>query len=43
MSVYFDIPVAFTINEKGTKNVKIRTTGYKKQPTVVMLCCTTDE
>lgn len=40
--VYFDMPVAYTVNEKGAKEVKVRSAGYEKQRTTVMLCCTAD-
>lgn len=40
--VYFDMPVAYTVNEKGTKEVKMRSAGYEKQRATVMLCCTAD-
>lgn len=40
--VFFDMPMAYTVNKKGAKEVKLRTTGYEKQRTTVMLCCTAD-
>lgn len=41
--VYCDVSVVFTVNEKGAKEVKLRTAGYEKQQTRVMLWCTADE
>uniref|UniRef100_A0A224YXZ2 Pogo ele1 orf1-h 1e-40-j 4 n=1 Tax=Rhipicephalus zambeziensis TaxID=60191 RepID=A0A224YXZ2_9ACAR len=40
--VYFDMPVAYTVSEKGAKEVKVRSAGYEKQRATVMLCCTAD-
>lgn len=41
-AVYFDMPVAYTVNEKSAKEVKVRSAGYEKQRATVMLCCTAD-
>ncbi|KAK8772200.1 hypothetical protein V5799_024557 [Amblyomma americanum] len=40
--VYFDMPVAYTVNEKGAKQAKVRTAGYEKQCLTMMLCCMAD-
>lgn len=40
--VYFDMPVAHTISDNGTKEVKVCSAGYEKQCATVMLCCTAD-
>lgn len=40
--VWFDMPVACTVNEKGAKEVKVRSAGYEKQRMTVMLACTAD-
>lgn len=34
--------MAYTVNKKGAKEVKLRTAGYEKQRATVMLCCTAD-
>lgn len=40
--VFFDMPRAYTVNEVGAREVKVRTTGYEKQRVTVMLCITAD-
>lgn len=40
--VYFDMPMAYTVAEKGSKEVRLRTAGYEKARSTVMLCCTAD-
>lgn len=42
VTVFFGMPMAWTVNKKGTKEVKLRTVGYEKQRMTVMLCCTAD-
>ncbi|KAL1427019.1 hypothetical protein MTO96_017767 [Rhipicephalus appendiculatus] len=37
------MPAAYTVSEKGAKEVKVRSAGYEKQRATVMLCCTADE
>lgn len=39
--VYFDMPVAYTVNEKGAKEMKVRIAGYEKQQTT-LTCCAAD-
>lgn len=36
-----DMPVAYIVNGKGVKQVKVKTAGNKKQCTTVM-CCMAD-
>jgi hypothetical protein len=40
--VYFEMPRDYTVDAKGAKEVKIRSTGYEKQCVTVMLCITAD-
>lgn len=40
--VWFDMPRNYTIAEKGTKEVPIKTSGYEKQRVTVMLAITAD-
>lgn len=40
--VYFDMPRNYTVNVKGAKEVKLRSTGYEKHRITVMLCVTAD-
>lgn len=39
ITVFFDMLMAYTVNRKNAKKVKLRTTGDGKQRTTVMLCC----
>ncbi len=40
--IYFDMPRAATVNEKGSREVKVLSTGYEKLRVTVMLCVTAD-
>lgn len=40
--IYFDMPRACVVNEKGAKEVKVLTTGYEKQRVTVMLAILAD-
>lgn len=40
--VFWDMPMATTIEQKGAKSVPIRSTGYEKQRCTVMLAITAD-
>lgn len=40
--VYLDMPSAFTVHEKGSRQVCVRTTGNEKTRVTVMLGCTAD-
>ena len=40
--VCFDLPQNYTINTKGARDVRIKTTGGEKQRCTVMLACTAD-
>lgn len=40
--VFFDMPSAYTVNEVGAREVRVKTTGYEKQRVTVMLCITAD-
>jgi hypothetical protein len=40
--VYFDMPRNYTVDAKGAKEVKIRSTGYERQHVTVMLYLTAD-
>jgi hypothetical protein len=40
--VHFDTSRKYTVDAKGVKEVKIRSTGYEKQRVTVMLCITAD-
>lgn len=40
--VCFDMPRNYTVNSRGAKEIKIKTTGYEKQRVTVMLCITAD-
>lgn len=40
--VYLDMPSAFTVHEKGARQVRVRSTGNEKTRVTVMLSCTAD-
>lgn len=40
--IYFDMPISWTVDSVGAKDVKVRTTGIEKQRMTVMLACTAD-
>lgn len=42
MAVYFNMLVAYTVNEKGAKEVKVRSACYEEQRITVMLFCIAD-
>jgi hypothetical protein len=42
ITVYFDMPHNDTVDAKGAREVKIRSTGYEKQRVMLMLCITAD-
>lgn len=40
--VYCDMPIWYTVNEKGDKKVNVRTAGYEKQRAIALPCCSAD-
>ena len=40
--VWFDMPLARTVNPRGEKNVSVTTTGHEKSPFTVVLSCLAD-
>lgn len=42
MAVYLDMPSPLTVHERGSKQVRVRTTGNEKARVTVMLSCTAD-
>lgn len=41
--MYLDVPSSYNVNEKGARQVLVRTTGHEKTRVTVMLVCTADE
>lgn len=42
MAVHFNMLVAYTVNEKGAKEMKVRSACYEEQRITVMLFCIAD-